>query len=96
MTTMAKITTAWVWIYPDANQYKSMAFDDVKAFCKEHDYAISKNGQLFDVDDYTFRADIEPLRQYCFTVGHYECSPHIDLVPKGTVISGGRYVFPKP
>jgi hypothetical protein len=92
---MAKITTAWVWIYPHASQYKEMTFDEVKRFCKEHGYMISKNGQIFDVDDYTFSAEVEPLRQYCFTVGHYERPPHIDLVPCGTTIADGRYVFPK-
>jgi hypothetical protein len=54
---------------------------------------ISKNGQIFDVDDYTFSAEVEPLRQYCFTVGHYERPPHIDLVPVGTTVVDGRYVF---
>jgi hypothetical protein len=91
---MAKITTAWVWIYPGYSRYKSMTFGEVKEFCKEHGFQISKNGQIFDVDEYTFSAEIQPLRQYCFTVGHYECPPHIDLVPCGTKIVDGRYVFP--
>lgn len=91
---MAKITTAWVRICPHSSQYREMKFDEIKQFCKQQNYMISKNGQLFDVDDYTFGADVEPLRQYCFTVGHYSCPPHIDLVPVWTVISDGRYVFP--
>lgn len=92
---MGKITTAWVWIYPHSSQYKEMPFDEIIQFCKQHDYVISKNGQLFEADDYTFSADVQPLRRYCFTVGHYECPPHIDLVPAGTVVEGGRYVFPR-
>lgn len=92
---MAQITTAWVWICPHSSQYKEMEFEEIKQFCKQHNYIISKNGQLFDVDDYTFSADVEPLRRYCFTVGHYSCPPHIDLVPCGTIIEGGHYVFPE-
>lgn len=92
---MAKITRAWVWIYPNASQYKEMTFDDVREFCKTKGYQISKNGQIFDVEEHTFCAEVEPLRQYGFTVGHYECQPHIDLVPRGTTIVDGRYVFPK-
>ena len=55
---------------------------------------ISKNGVMFDIDKYTFNPETEHIKEYGFVVGHYEVPPHIDLVPRGTVIKDGYYVFP--
>ena len=49
---------------------------------------------MFDVDEYTFNPETECIKEYGFVVGHYETSPHIDLVPRGTTIENGRYKFP--
>lgn len=90
-----KINRAWVWIVPTSNYYKEMTLEEIKEFCKLHGYQISKNGQIFDVDEFCPDAEVEYVKQYCFTVGHYERQPHIDLVPIGTTIQDGRYVFPE-
>ena len=89
------VTRAWVWIVGQSSQYKEMQLEDIKTLCKEKDLRIAKNGVIFDVDEYTFSSESEPIRQYCFTIGHYERPPHIDLVPNGTKVVDGRYVLPK-
>lgn len=90
-----KITRAWIWIVGESNQYKEMKLDDIKALCKSRDFVICKNSIMFDVDDYTFCAETESIKEYGFVVGHYETSPHIELVPRGTIIENGRFVFPQ-
>jgi len=88
------VTRAWVWIVGESSQYREMKLDDVKALCKSRDLVICKNSVMFDVDDFTFNPETEYIKQYGFTVGHYETSPHFDLVPRGTTIENGRYKFP--
>lgn len=86
---------AWVWIVGESSRHKEMKLDDVKSLCKERDLVICKNGIMFDVDEFTFNPETESIKEYGFVVGHYETQPHFDLVPRGTTIENGRYVFPQ-
>jgi len=88
------VTRAWVWIVGESSRYHEMKLDEVKALCKSRDLVICKNNVMFDVDDFTFNPETEHIKQYGFVVGHYETSPHFDLVPRGTTIENGRYKFP--
>lgn len=88
------VTRAWVWIVGESSQHKEMKLEDIKDLCKSRDLVIYKNGIFFDVDEFTFHPEMERISQYGFTVGHYETAPHFDLVPRGTTLEGGRYVFP--
>lgn len=88
------ITRAWVWIVGESSQYQEMTVDDVKALCKDRDLVISKNGIMFNVDEYTFNPETEHIKEYGFVVGHYETPPHLSLVPRGTTIEMGRFKFP--
>lgn len=88
------VTRAWVWIVGESNQHKQMNLEDIKTLCKERDLVICKNGVFFDVDEYTFKKEKECIHTYGFVTGHYEVDPHIDLVPRGTTIEYGRYIFP--
>lgn len=88
------VTRAWVWIVGESSQYKEMKLEDIKSLCKRRDLVICKNNIMFDVDEFTFNPETEHIKQYGFVVGHYETSPHFDLVPRGTTIENGRYKFP--
>lgn len=90
-----EITKAWVRIVGESSQYKGMKLDDIKELCRSKDLVICKKGIMFDFDDYTFRPEIQSIKQYGFIVGSYETSPCIDLVPRGTIIEYGRYIFPQ-
>jgi len=87
------VTRAWVWIVGESSQYKEMKLEDIKSLCKRRDLVICKNSIMFDVDEYTFTSETEHIKEYGFVVGHYETSPHINLVPRGTTIENGRYNF---
>lgn len=89
------VTRAWVWIVGESSRYHEMKLDDVKTLCKSRGLVICKNGVMFDVDEFTFEPETENIREYGFVIGHYEVPPHFDLIPKGTTIENGRYVFPK-
>ena len=88
------VTRAWVWIVGESSRYHEMKLDAIKELCKEKNLVISKNGVIFNVDDYTFNPEKETIKTYGFVSWHYEVPPHIDLVPRGTVIKDGYYVFP--
>ena len=91
---MKEVTRAWVWIIKESSQYVSMKLEDIKTLCMERDLVICKNGIFFDVDEFTFSKETECMKTYGFVTGHYEVDPHIDLVPRGTTIEYGRYIFP--
>lgn len=88
------VTRAWVWIVGESSCHQEMGLEDIKDLCKSRELVICKNGIMFDVDDFTFNPETESIKEYGFVVGHYEFPPHIDLVPRGTTIEDGRYVFP--
>ncbi len=88
------VTRAWVRIVGESSRHQEMKLEDIKSLCKSRDLVICKNGIMFDVDEYTFNPETEYVKKYGFVVGHYETPPRIDLVPRGTTIEYGRYVFP--
>ena len=88
------VTRAWVWIVGESSQYKEMKIEDLKSLCKSRDLVICNNGKMFDADEYAFEPDVNYIRRYSFVVGSYETQPSVVLVPRGTTIEFGRYVFP--
>lgn len=94
---MAKeITTAWVYAPTKRITSKQMAFEEVRSFCKEHHLGIWNGSMVVPAEEYDLKPVMESLRTYCFYgPGSYLTSPSVTLVPFGTTVDYGRFVFPK-
>ena len=95
---MAEITTAWVYVPTMRITSKQMKFDEVREFCKEHDLGIWDNlkSEAIPADEYDLKPVRKSLQTYCFYgPGSYMSSPTVTLVPFGTTVDYGRFVFPK-
>jgi len=90
-----EITHAWIYA-PTLNLHsKQMKFDDVAPFCKEHGLGVWDNGKVVDIKDYPLEPVRESIMTYGFYTGSYLTEPSITLVPFGTTVDFGRFVFPK-
>lgn len=92
---MAEITTAWVYVPTMGINSKQMKFDEVRAFCNEHGLGVWENEKVINISDYQLGPVRKPIMTYCFCTGSYLTSPSITLVPFGTTVDFGRFVFPE-
>ncbi|MSS16805.1 hypothetical protein [Sodaliphilus pleomorphus] len=90
------IETAWVGVPSMRLKTKEMRFEDVKSFAKMHKLGVynSLTGKVDEVDGY-LKPATRAIRTYGFYTGSYVDSPEFDLVPFGTTVEFGMYVFPK-
>lgn len=88
--------TAWVGVPSMKLKTKEMTFEDVKAFARKHNLGVFNRRTLKvdEVDGYLKPATIT-IRTYGFYNGSYVGNPEFDLVPYGTTVEFGMYVFPK-
>lgn len=89
-----EIKTAWVDVPSMRIRSKEMTFDEVRAFCKEHNLGVWKNKTVVPIEEYKLGPVLYTGRTYCFDGPCFLTSPSIDLVPFGTKVEYGRYVFP--
>ena len=95
---MAEITTAWVYVPTMNIRSKQMKFEEVRNFCKEHDLGVwdSLTSRVIPIDEYDLKPVRKSLQTYgFFGPGSYLTSPSITLVPFGTTVEFGMFVFPK-
>ena len=91
---MAEITWAWVYVPTMGINSKQMKFDEVRAFCKKHRLGVWKDEKVVNISDYPLGPVERPIMTYSFCIGSYLTSPNITLVPFGTTVDCGRFVFP--
>lgn len=92
---MAKAKRAWVWIVGESSASKEMKVEDILLLCKNRDFVIYHGGKFHEAEEFAFNTETSAIHTYCFTSGYICVPPSIDLVPRGTTIEFGRYVFPK-
>lgn len=93
-----EITTAWVYAPTKDSVEKQMKFDEVRSFCKENGLGIwdKTKQKVIPADEYDLKPVREALRTYGFYgPGSYLTSPSVTLVPFGTTVEYGMFVFPK-
>ena len=95
---MAEITTAWVYVPTMNIRQQEMSFDEVRMFCKEHGLGVWNriSEEVVPADEYPLKPAIRSIQTYgFFGPGTYETSPTVTLVPFGTTVDYGMFVFPK-
>ena len=95
---MAKITTALVYVPSMKINSKEMTFDEVREFCKDNGLGVwdRVSETVIHAEEYPLKPAIRSIQTYgFFGPGTYETSPTVTLVPFGTTVDYGMFVFPK-
>lgn len=94
---MSKIETAFVSAPTLGLRSKEMKFAEAKEFAEKHGFGVYNrwHDKVEPVDDY-LKPVRRPVMEYGFFTGRtYDDSPSIDLVPFGTIVEYGMYVYPE-
>lgn len=92
---MEKVTRAWVYIPIMGISSRNMKVEDIVSLCQKHKYGIWDGDKVVDASEFQFERKKHYLTTYGLFESPYFTDPSVTIVPFGTTLEYGRFIYPK-